>query len=196
MNLQVNLLKKAERRFQGIVSMKVMVLGSVGVLAGITLLVFLLAGISKVSLNSNLDRARREFDRLESQAVQVRSSQAAIAANNKTRTELESWAQGDHRSMSKILRAVQSRIPAQMKLDNFLAGIEQADEKAPIYYALRLSGRSQGELTAVEAKRQLNANAEVRGFCGEVKLVSSQRDAGEIWIFALEGRRPAEEVKQ
>jgi len=196
MNLQVNLLKKAERRFQGIVSMKVMVLGSVGVLAGITLLVFLLAGISKVSLNSNLDRARREFDRLESQAVQVRSSQAAIAANNKTRTELESWAQGDHRSMSKILRAVQSRIPAQMKLDNFFAGIEQADEKAPIYYALRLSGRSQGELTAVEAKRQLNANAEVRGFCGEVKLVSSQRDAGEIWIFALEGRRPAEEVKQ
>jgi hypothetical protein len=191
MSLQVNLLKKSERRFQGIVSMKVMALGSVGVLAGITILVFSLAGISKVTLNSNLDRARRESERLEPQAATVRSAQAAVAANRKTLTELEGWAQGDHLSMHRILYAVQSRVPPQMTLDNFFAGIEQADAKASAYYTLRLSGRSQGELTAVEAKRQLNANAEVRGFCGEVKLVSSQREAGEIWIFALEGRRPA-----
>lgn len=196
MSLQVNLLKKAERRFQGIVSMKVMALGSVSVLAGITILVFSLAGISKVTLNSNLDRARREFERLEPQAAKVRNAQAAVAANRKTLADLEGWAQGDHLSMFSILRAVQSRIPAQMTLDNFFAGSEQADEKEPVYYTLRLSGRSQGELTAVEAKRQLNANAEVRGFCGEVKLVSSQREAGEVWIFALEGRRPAGEGKR
>jgi hypothetical protein len=191
MSLQVNLLKKTERRYQGIVSMKVMALGSVGVLAGITVLVFSLAGISKVTLNANLDRARREWERLDPLASLVRNAQTAAAANRKTLAGLESWAQGDHLSMFSILRAVQSRIPSQMTVENFYAGIEQASDTDPAHYTLRLSGRSQGELTAVEAKRQLNANVEVRGFCGEVKLVSSQRETGDIWIFALEGRRMA-----
>ena len=189
MSLQVNLLKKAERRYQGIVSMKVMVLGSVSVLVSITILVFLLAGISKVTLNANLDRARREWERLEPLAAVVRNGQAAIAANNKTLSELEGWAKGDHPSMFSILRSVQSRIPSQMALENLYAGLEQGAEKEPSYYTLRLSGRAQGELTAVEAKRQLTADAGLRRFCGEIKLVSSQRDAGEIWIFSLEGRR-------
>jgi hypothetical protein len=191
MSLQVNLLRKSERRFQGIVSMKVMALGSISVLAGISILVFLLAGISKMTLNANLDRARKEWARLGPQAEIVRNYQAASVANRKTLSGLESWAQGDHLSMFNILRAVQSRIPAQMMVENFYAGIEQLSDEDPAYYTLRLSGRSQGELTAVDAKRQLNANVEVRGFCGEVKLVSSQRETGETWIFSMEGRRLA-----
>ena len=195
MNLQINLLKKPERRYQGIVSMKVMVLSSVSLLAGITVLVFLLAGISRMRMNSNLERARHASERIEPRAVLVRNAQAAAAANRKTLAELQKWAQGDHLSMFSILRAVQSRVPARMTLGNLYAGMEQATDADPVYYTLRLSGRAQGELTAVEAKRQLNENSEVRGFCGEVKLVSSQREAGETWIFALDGRRPAGETK-
>jgi hypothetical protein len=191
MSLQINLLKKSERRYQGIVSMKVMALGSISVLAGITILVFSLAGISKMTLNANLDRARREWERISPLAAVVRNCQSASAANRKTVSELERWAQRDHLSMFRILRAVQSRIPAQMTVENLYAGFEQDSDKDPISRTLRLSGRSQGELTAVDAKRQLNADAEVRGFCGEVKLVSSQREMGEIWIFSLEGRRSA-----
>lgn len=190
MSLQVNLLKKTERRFQGIVSMKVMVLGSAGVLVGITVLVLSLAGISKITLSANLERTRREWERLEPQAAVVRKDQAATAANRKTLAELESWAQGDL-SMFSVLRAVQSRIPAQMTLENLYSGLEQDSDTGPVYSTLRLSGRAQGEMTAVDTKRQLNADAQVRGFCGEVKLGSSQRESGDIWIFALEGRRPA-----
>lgn len=193
MSLQVNLLRKADRRYQGIVSMKVMVLSSVSVLAGITILVFSLAGISKMTLNANLERARREWTRLDPQAAVVRRCQSAISANRKTLSGLESWAKGDHLSMFNILRAVQSEIPAQMTLEHLYAGLEQLADKDPVYRTLRLSGRSQGELTAVEAKRKLTASAEVRGFCGEVRLVSSQRETGDIWIFALEGRRLAAE---
>jgi hypothetical protein len=191
MSLQVNLLKKTERRYQGIVSMKVMVLGSVSVLAGITILVFLLAGVSKMTLSANLDRARREWNRLEPQAAVVRKEQDAISTNKKTLAELESWSTGEHSSMFNILYAVQSRIPAQMALDNFYAGQEQASDADPIYYTLRFSGRSLGELTAVEAKRQLSEDAGLRRFCGEIKLVSSLRESGETWVFALEGRRAA-----
>jgi hypothetical protein len=79
-----------------------------------------------------------------------------------------------------------------MTLENFYAGLEDSLADGKPNYTLRFSGRAQGELTAVEAKRQLNENAEVRGFCGEVKLVSSQRETGEIWIFALDGHRLAE----
>lgn len=191
MSLQINLLRKTERRYQGIVSMKVMALGSVSVLAGVTILVFLLAGISKMTLNANLDRARSEWARIEPQAAVVRKAQAAIAANGKTLSDIESWSKGDYPSMFSILYAAQSRIPAQMALDNFYAGLEQASSTDPFYYVLRFSGRSQGELTAVDAKRLLNADADLRRFCGEVKLVSSQRESGEIWTFVLEGRRPA-----
>lgn len=189
MSLQVNLLKKTERRYQGIVSMKVLALGSVSVLAGITILVFLLAGISKMTLKNNLDRARNEWKRLEPQAAKVRKAQASTTANRTTIKQLEGWANGDHPAMYSILRAVQSRIPAQMALDQFYAGQEQTFDADN--YVLRFSGRALGELTAVEAKRQLNADPGLRRFCGEIKLVSSQRDSGEIWVFAFEGRRPA-----
>ncbi len=191
MNLQVNLLKKVERRYQGIVSMKVMALGSVSVLAGITILVFSLAGISKMTLNANLDRARREFERLDPQAKVIRAGQAAIEANRKTLADLETWSQGDHPSMFSILRAVQREIPAPMALENLFAGLEQETPTDPSYYTLRINGRAQGELTAVDAKRQLNSSAELRRFCGEAKLISSQRETGENWKFALEGRRLA-----
>lgn len=195
MSLQVNLLKKSERRYQGIVSMKVMALGSVSVLAGVTILVFSLAGISKMTLNANLDRARHEWERLDPQAAIVRNGQAAIEANRKTFSDLGNWAQGDHLSMFSILQCVQKEIPVQMALENLYAGLEQAADTEPAYYTLRLSGHAQGELTAVDAKRRLNSSTELRRFCGEVKLVSSQRQAGENWIFALEGRRLAGDAK-
>lgn len=192
MNLQVDLLRKIERRYQGIVSMKVMALGSVSVLAGITILVFSLAGISKMTLSANLDRARLEFGRIDPLAAVVRTNQVAIDTNRKTLSDLEKWSQSDHFSMFSILRAVQGGIPAQMALENLYAGLEQDDETKPVfYYTLRFSGRTQGELTAVDAKRQLNSSVELRRFCGETKLVSSQRETGENWLFAMEGRRLA-----
>lgn len=195
MSLQINLLKKTERRYQGIVSMKVIVLSSISLLVLITVFAFLLAGISRVRLNSSLERARRASGRIELQANQLRSAQAATAANRKALADLQKWAQSEHAPMYRILRAVQSRIPPQMALGILYAGLENnvADDKPN--YILRFSGRAQGELTTVDTKRQLNENAEVRGFCGEVRLVSSQRDMGEIWTFSLEGRRPAGDTK-
>jgi len=196
MNVQVNLLKKPERRYQGIVSMKVIVLGSGSLFAAITILAFLLAGLSKMKLSSDLDYARREWASLEPPALALRAAQAAIAANSKTAAELESWTKGDRPFMHSILRAVQKNIPAQMELYHFSAGIEQDSEKDSLTYVLRISGTAKGEMTAIEAKRQLNEEAELRRFCDEIKLTSSQRYFGETWAFALEGRRPAKTAGQ
>lgn len=190
MSLQVNLLNKTERRYQGIVSMKVMVLGSVGVLVGVTVLVLSLAGISKMTLNANLDRAQREWDRLNPLATAVRNSGYAATENQKTLDKLEGWAKGGRAPMYTVLRAVQGDVPLQMQFSTLFAGIRE-DETSPTesYYILRMNGRALGELVAVEAKRKLNADAEVRGFCGEVRLISSQREEGDSWTFALEGQR-------
>lgn len=195
MSLQVDLLKKVERRYQGIVSMKVLALGSVSVLVSVTILVFSLAGISKMTLSANLDRARHEFGLLDPKAVAVRNGKAAIDANRKTLGDLKSWSQGDHLPIFSILRDVQREIPMQMALENLYIGLESELDAGTVYYTLRLSGRVQGELTAVDAKRRLNSNAELRRFCGETKLVSSQRESGENWIFMLEGRRLAGDAK-
>ncbi len=189
MNLQINLLAKIERRYQGIVSMKVMVLGSVGVLAGITVLILSLAGISRMTLNANLDRARREWERLNPRATTVRDAGYAATANRDMLKKLENWAKGGDVPMHSVLRAVQSEIPGQMQFNNLFVGIQDNEDTKGSHYILRMSGRAQGELIAVETKRKLNANSDVRGFCGEVRLISSNREEGDRWIFALEGKR-------
>ena len=195
MSLQINLLKKTERRYQGIVSMKVIVLSSVSLLAGITVLVFLLAGISRMRLNSNLDRTRRASERIEPQAAALRIAQAAIAANRKALSELENWSKSDRLPMYSVLRAVQKNVPSQMQFYHFFVGAEQTNENDSVTCTLRISGTAKGELTAIDAKRQLNADAELRSFCGEVKLGVLQRYQGELWAFALEGYRLAEGAK-
>ena len=191
MSLQVDLLKKTERRYQGIVSMKVMVLGSVGVLVGTTVLVLSLAGISRATQNANLKRAHREWDRLNPLAAAVRANGVAAEVNQKTITRMDEWAQGGSAPMYTILRETQRDIPDRVQLNNLYAGILEGEEDNPSYYVLRLSGRALGELVAVEAKRKLNANKDVKGFCGDIRLVSSEREAGDVWTFALEGRREA-----
>ncbi|MEI7850424.1 MAG: hypothetical protein WCH86_01170 [Kiritimatiellales bacterium] len=195
MSLQINLLKKTERRYQGIVSMKVIVLSSISLLAAITVLVFLLAGISRMKLNSNLSRARRASERIEPQAVALRTAQAAIAANRKILSELENWSKIDRPPMYSVLRAMQKNVPPQMQLYHFLVSAEQTNGNDSATCTLRISGTAKGELTVIEAKRQLNADVELRSFCGEVKLVSSQRYQGDVWAFALEGHRLAEGAK-
>jgi len=116
----------------------------------------------------------------------------AATENQKTLDLLEQWTQGGRAPMYTVLRAVQMEIPPQMQFSTLFAGIREEDEVPKgSYYILRLNGRAQGELVAVEAKRKLNTDAEVRGFCGEVRLISSQREVGDSWTFALEGRRRA-----
>lgn len=193
MSLQVDLLKKTERRYQGIVSMKVMVLGSIGVLVGTTIVVLSLAAISKATQNANLKRARREWDRIRPIAAVVRSNGAAAESNRKTLERLDLWAKGGSVPMYKILRETQSEIPSMIQLQSLRAGIlEAVDEGQPSFYILRLSGRALGELVAVEGKRKLNSNRDITGFCGDVRLISSGRETGDVWAFALEGRRSQE----
>lgn len=191
MSLQVDLLKKTERRYQGIVSMKVMIMGSVGVLAGTTILVLSLAGISRATQNANLKRAHREWDRLRPLAAAVRDNGVAAENNHKTIARMDVWAKGGSAPMYTILRETQRDIPDRIQLNNLYAGILEGDAGSPSYYVLRVSGRALGELVAVEAKRKLTSNKDVQAFCGDIRLVSSEREAGDVWTFALEGRREA-----
>lgn len=197
MSLKVDLLKKTERRYQGIVSMKVMVMGSLGVLVGTLVLVLLLVGISRATQSTNLKRARREWERLRPLAVAVKANGVAAETNKKTLQRIELWSMGGSAPMYEILRQTQSEIPAMMQLRSLRAGIQESEEKGePSFYILRLSGRALGELVAVETRRKLNSNENLTGFCGDVRLISSEREAGDVWAFSLEGKRPQGEVKK
>jgi hypothetical protein len=191
-NLQVNLLKKTERRYQGIVSMKVMVMGSLGVLIGTTVLVLSLAGISKATQNANLNRARREWDRLKPLSAVIKANGAAAEENQKTLKRIDNWVKGGSAAMYTVLREVQREIPERIQLSSLQSGILEGEGGDPSYYILRLSGRALGELTAVNAKRNLNNNPAVHAFCSDVRLISSERESGDVWAFALAGRRPVE----
>ena len=194
MSLRIDFLNKTERRYQGIVSTKVMVLGSIGVLAGTTILVLSLVMISKATQTANFKRAQREWERLNPLTTAVRQNGVAAEANRKTIARLDAWTQGGSAPMYRMLREVQSEIPAMIQLNNLRAGILDADGEEPASYLLKLSGRALGELVAVEAKRKLTDNETIQAFCGNIRLVSSGRETGEVWTFALEGRRAEEDT--
>jgi len=192
MNLQVNLLKKSEQRYQGIVSMKVMVLGSASVLIGILVLFFLLAGIHKVTMMAHLERTRREWSRLEPVAAAVRRQADAAGANRKAYESVQEWSKRTGASFYKIMRELQRSVPPHVQIFRLEAGIMPRLKDGNSECMLQLSGRAEGkggELLAVEFKRNLNSSSEIQSFCSEVRLVSSQREIGDVWIFSMEGRR-------
>lgn len=191
MNLQVNLLKKSEQRFQGVVSLKVMAFGAAGILAAVTLLTVSLSAAARMRLNAQAERVRMEWKEVDAPSVRARANQTALDANRKVLAIAEGRAESGVIPMYRVLLAVQENIPERMAIGVLRAGEEQGADKK-IEKVLSFSGRARGELTAVEARRNLNRNATLQQFCGELRLISSQRAEGDNWIFALEGRRAAE----
>lgn len=197
MNLQVNLLKKSERRYQGIVSMKVIVMGSAAVFVGILLLFFVLAGIAKVTVLANLERTRREWIRQEPRAAIIRMQTTAASANRRTLASLNKWSERTGAPLYQIVRELQGSVPAQIQLSRVYAGMTEAGSSGHPECVLQLSGWAVGkggELLAVEFKRNLNNTKHLKSFCNEVRLISSRRESPASWSFSLEGKRIIEET--
>ncbi len=197
MNLHLNLLKKNERRYQGIVSMKVMVMGAVAVFGGILLLFFVLSGIAKVTVLANLERTRREWTRMEPVAAIIRMQTAAASANRRTRASLDEWSERTGAPLHKMMRELQNSVPTQVQLSRVFAEMTESGSSGHPECVLQLSGWAVGEggeMLAVEFKRNLNNSKELRSFCDEVRLISSRRESGASWVFALEGKRIIEEA--
>jgi hypothetical protein len=184
--------KKTEQQL----SMKGLVTVCVSVLAGSGLLLLLAAGLSNLSLNADLEKARREWNDLHAQETAVLRARDAARVNETTFITLQNGEEGDWPRMYSVLRAVQENVPSLMRLYHFSADVAQDREKDALTRTLRISGTAVGELTAVDAKRQLTADARLRSFCGEIRLISSRRYFEESWAFALEGSRLAEGARQ
>jgi hypothetical protein len=190
MSFRVNLLNKTERRYQGIVSMKVMVLGSLSVLVGTTVVVLSLAGISQAGQKANLKRSRLEWDRISPQAEAVRVKGIAAEKNQKTLARLDVWVKGGNAPMYQILREVQKEIPAAIQLKSLRAGIMKGEDKNQSdFYMLRLSG-TDDEMVGTTAASALKANKIISNYCGEILLKASS----SVNAFAMEGRRPLEDT--
>jgi len=176
--------------------MKGKIAGFICALAGVSFILLLLAGLSKLSLSGDLKRARREREGLRTEEEAVRKAQTAAACNRITLSGLEGCAKSDRPQMYSVLRAVQENVPSRMELYHFSAGGKQGLENGSPSGTLRISGTTTGELTAVEARRQLNADDRLRSFCGEIRLGSLRRYSGDSWAFALEGNRSEEGARQ
>ena len=197
MNLQINLLKKGERRYQGIVSMKVMVMGAIAVFGGILLLFFVLAGIAKVTVLANLERTRREWTRKMPVSSVIGMQTSAAAANRRTSASLDEWSERTGAPLYKIMRELQSSVPTSVQLSRVYAEIIEEGSSGQPECVLQLSGWTVGEggeMLAVEFKRNLNNSKELRSFCDEVRLISSRRETDASWVFSLEGKRIIEEA--
>lgn len=166
------------------------------VFAGTAILLFLLAGILKITRHSKLEHVQSALEKLAPHAEQLRAVKEAVIINDKMIAAVDEWMEPGSPPMYRILRAVQENIPPQIVLYHVAAGIEEAVEDSPPARTLYLSGTAEGELVTVETKRRLNADADLHNFCGEIKFALSQRHSSKSWAFAFEGRHLSGAVEQ
>ena len=122
---------------------------------------------------------------------------SAAAENRKTLAALDEWSERTGAPLHKIMRELQGSVPTQVQLSRVYTKITESGSSGQPECILQLSGWAVGEggdMLAVEFKRNLNNSKELRSFCDEVRLISSQRESDTSWVFSLKGMRILEEA--
>jgi len=190
MNLQLNVLKKNELRYQGLLTVKMMVVGSVSILVAVLLLIFSSACIVNVALQAKLKHTRDEWVQMEPEVTVARAQLNAKVLNRQAEAALDKWSNRTGAPAYKILRELQKHIPDQMELSRLYMGLIQSGSTGNPECKLQLSGRVEGkELLTVKFKQSLNESESVKSFCGDVRLISSSRESDTSWLFSFEGKR-------
>lgn len=190
MSLQVNLLEKAECRFQSGVDFKKLALwGFFGVTALTILLVLVASGV-KIKRVSKLGGLEKEWAQMEEKVGVLRTLDLAGKANDKTYRTLKHSLEGEHEPRHKLLSIIQKNMHEQVRLHHLFIGDEKGYDGLN-YNVVRLVGESVGEggdMQPVRWKRDLSASKELCSVAGEVLLDQFKPEGDLHWSFTLKAR--------
>ncbi len=190
MSLQVNLLEKAECRFQSGVDFKKLALwGFFGVTALTILLVLVASGV-KIKRVSKLGGLEKEWAQMEEKVGVLRTLDLAGKANDKTYRTLKHSLEGEHEPRHKLLGIIQENVHEQVRLHHLFIGDEKGYDGLN-YNVVRLVGESVGEggdMQPVRWKRDLSASKELCSVAGEVLLDQFKPEGDLHWSFTLKAR--------
>lgn len=199
MSLRVNLLKEAEYRYQGPVSLRFAILISGSLVAAILLLVGVVAVQRYFSLRNSLRLAQKEWENIEDRYTDITEKQKELNGNQALLTELGKWAR-NRPVWGSILPEFQRMVPETVQLTRLGVRSDWIFLKAPApvvkegeeqkeqpmiparKFSLMTEGLAQGELadeTVVQFVRTMRENAVFTPYFESIKLQRLQRDSSQ-----------------
>jgi hypothetical protein len=200
MNYQrVNLLKKSEQRYQGMVSRRFVLISMV---ATPILLIALLSGIKLIQyagVQSELTASRAIWENLEPKLALFNEEKKGLADHRQILSLFEGW-QGSQAAVVELLEGIQDSVPdniqftrLSLRSDLTRAVYATVDDMA-LNYKLVIEGLSQGDMAesdVIRLQRELLASEVVESTFESIKLTAMRKrqDAQRITMreFRLEG---------
>ena len=195
MNLRVNLLEKAECRYQSGVDFKKLATWGLLSVTLLTILLVLVASGVKIKRVSEVSGLEKEWSQMAKKVGALRKLDAAGTANDKTHRTLKHSLQGEHEPRHKLLEIIQKNMHEQLCLHHLFLGSEKGYDGLS-YTVVRLVGESIGKggaMQPVRWKRDLSASKELCSVAGEVLLDQFKPEGDLRWSFTLKARALVEE---
>jgi hypothetical protein len=205
---RVNLLKKAECRYQGAVSRRFML---VSIVVTPILFIALLSGVKLIqfgSVQADLRSSREIWSALEPKLAVARDQQRGLKTNRQVLVLIKGW-QDSQVSMGGLLLDIQKAIPENVQLtrisirSELKASLYRNADELGLDYRLALQGVSQGEQAedaVINLRRDLLTREHLSAIFDSVKLTSMRKRQGQdgenIREFSLEGLTAEVEEKQ
>lgn len=196
---RVNLLNKGERRYQGAVSQRFML---ISIVVTPIMLIAALSGIKMLqyaSVKSQLQSNREIWAALEPRQARYMEEQRGLNANRQALELVHGW-QKSKCDMIVLLEEIQNDVPEEIQLTRL--SIKSSDQKSvfastadlALTFTLALQGLSQGdraEDNVITLRKDLLEASAIASTFETVKLVSMRKRAGQagenLREFSLEG---------
>jgi len=201
--LRVNLLRKAEMRYQGAVSPRFVILSAVGTVAGVLVLLLSLAAMRGMLLREELKRGESRWNALQSEFSRIKKQELQLKESRELLEQFRKWDTGAFK-WHLFFHEFQRTVPETVRLRSLALYIKNPAENR---YELLLNGESHGERAesaVIEWRKNLLENPAVSCVLSAVDLMSLRREAaangGTVRSFQLKaggvpGRQPESNVK-
>ncbi len=195
MKTSVNLLRKAEERYQGPISRKFIIFGSVCLVAVLLLLVVGTFVMRGYRTRLELSWARERWAGLEPIMQHAGQQQKIVAVNAAALGALEKWKSSRY-LLASMLAELRLVAPENIQFTSLsVASDRNAPNADAVWnYTVRLDGRAEGEKLeelVVGFRRLLLTQAAITNAFSAIRLVSFRKDSvgdgREIAQFTLQG---------
>ena len=196
---RVNLLKKSERRYQGAVSRRFML---VSIVVTPILFIALLSGVKLIQyggVQADLKASREIWKTLEPKLAVALDQQRGLKTNRQALSLINGW-KDSQVSMEALLLDIQEAIPENVRLtrvsirSEVKASLYRDADELDLDYRLALQGVSQGEQaedTVINLRRDLLKKEHLSTIFDSVKLISMRKRSGadgeNMREFSFEG---------
>jgi hypothetical protein len=175
-DLHINLLKRNEMRYQGVVSPRFIVLSAVGVVAGLLAIFLSLYAMRMMLLKQDLKERELRWMEIRRDYEAIQKKQAELNDTRDLVQQFEKWSAGGFH-WYRFLHKFQAGVPETVRLLSMTLYIKEAKTNL---YEMRIAGRAQGEraeAVVINWRSAMLADPDLSQVFDTLELLSMRRDA-------------------